>query len=409
MIGSLSSYRRRPRIGWSSWLLFVCALGVWPVALDGAEITDAEVADGFVELFDNESLLGWQTAGADAWSVEQGRLTASQGAAWIHTGGAFDDFTLRFEVRLADSNARANLWFRAAGDRDSPGPDRGHSVSFTGRADHPALLRAGGEPRVLPAQALRPAGRWNAVEIRCRGRKLDLVLNGKNVAAVEGTGPEEGGIGLEVTKGTAAFRHLRIREEGDQPLFTGKDLSGWQIVGGGEAIWSVDDEGNLVCSGEPGGWISTVDTFDDFTLRLEYQLEAGGNSGVYIRAPHEGHISRLGMEIQVLDDGAERYANLKPYQFTGSIYAVVPPSRHVTRPAGQWNRLQIQCSGRQVSSWVNGRLVTSANLDDYEELASRPGKGYIGFQNHRSRILYRNVRLRTHAGRPEDRAQAKGR
>jgi len=169
-----------------------------------------------------------------------------------------------------------------------------------------------------------------------------------------------------------------------------------QIVGSGEAIWSITDEDYLVCSGEPGGWISTIYEFDHFTLSLENQLEPGGNSGVYIRAPHEGRISRTGMEIQVLDDGAKKYEKLKPSQYTGSIYAVVPPAHRATKPAGQWNRLQIQCSGRQVSTWVNGRLIVSADLDGFEELAERPRKGYIGFQNHRSRILYRNVMLSAH-------------
>jgi hypothetical protein len=40
------------------------------------------------------------------------------------------------------------------------------------------------------------------------------------------------------------------------------------------------------------------------------------------------------MEIQLLDD--ENYKNLRPAQYTGSIYDVVPPSTRVTKPAGEW-------------------------------------------------------------------------
>ena len=360
-----------------------------------AEINDDEVQEGFVELFDGQSLLGWQTVRAGGWAAQEGVLTGSQGTDWIHTGGVFDDFTLRLEVRIADGQGSANIWFRTADGRGKSRPAEGHRVSLATSAQGPALVLAGGGSHPLAGSALKPIGEWNQCEIRCRGSRVEVALNGNRVASNEAGGPAAGLLGLEVTGGEAEFRNLRIREEGGRPLLADGGLSGWQVVGSGETIWSRTEEGYLACSGERGGWISTIDRFDNFTLSLGYLLEPGGNSGVYVRAPHEGHISRLGMEIQVLDDGAEKYANLKPYQYTGSIYAVVPPARRLTRPAGQWNRLQIQCSDRQVSTWVNGRLVVSAALDGFEELAGRPRKGYLGFQNHNSRILYRNVVLKT--------------
>src|SRR5207302_10220965 len=103
----------------------------------------------------------------------------------------------------------------------------------------------------------------------------------------------------------------------------------------------------IVCSGKGGGWLGTGRDYANFTLRLEYRLTPGGNSGVYLRAPQSGHISRVGMEIQILDDSHPRYAHLDFYQYTGSIYHVVAPTQRAGKPAGQWNAMEIRALGRQ--------------------------------------------------------------
>src|SRR5205823_14332326 len=123
--------------------------------------------------------------------------------------------------------------------------------------------------------------------------------------------------------------------------FNGKNLTGWKTYDSKPDIWIVEND-MLVCKGTGGGWLGTDRDYADFVLRLEYRLTPAGNSGVYIRAPEKGHISRVGMEIQLLDDFDPRYAKLDFYQYTGSIYHVVPPTRRAGKPAGQWNTLEIK-------------------------------------------------------------------
>src|SRR5262249_29421284 len=84
------------------------------------------------------------------------------------------------------------------------------------------------------------------------------------------------------------------------PLVNGKDLSGWEAVGGSIDCWEWRD-GRVVCKGGKGGWLCTKDQYGDFELELEYNCPKDGNSGVFIRAPREGHTSKVGMEIQILD------------------------------------------------------------------------------------------------------------
>jgi hypothetical protein len=177
------------------------------------------------------------------------------------------------------------------------------------------------------------------------------------------------------------------------PLFNGKDLSGWEAVSGPADVWEWKD-GKVVCKGGKGGWLCTKEQYGDFEIEVEYNCPKDGNSGVFIRAPREGHTSKLGMEIQILDDDAEIHRNIKPFQHTASIYGVVAPSKPAQKKAGEWNTMRIRCKGDQVTITLNGEKVVDADMSAYEDLKGRPRKGYIGLQNHGSGLEFRNVRLK---------------
>jgi hypothetical protein len=154
------------------------------------------------------------------------------------------------------------------------------------------------------------------------------------------------------------------RDEGFKPLFNGVDLSGWEGADkDAAACWMVDDH-DLVCTGKPGPWLRSTEQYGDFELRLEYKLKEGGNSGVYIRVPKNGqHHSEgagpdgAGIEVQILDDNAERYKDLKAYQYTGSLYAIVAAEPRVSRPPGEWNSMTIRCEGMKYEVVHNGQQV----------------------------------------------------
>jgi hypothetical protein len=191
------------------------------------------------------------------------------------------------------------------------------------------------------------------------------------------------------------------KADGFVPLFNGKDLSGWKQYGGKPGNWGVED-GLLVCRGSGGGWLGTERDYANFELRLEYRLRPAGNSGVYLRAPEEGHISRVGMEIQLLDDNHPKYARLDFYQYTGSIYHVVAPTRRASKPAGQWNELAVRADGRRLVVVVNGRKVVDADLDrcraEPAVAKEHPGlartNGRLGLQSHTDRVEFRRVRVK---------------
>jgi hypothetical protein len=182
-----------------------------------------------------------------------------------------------------------------------------------------------------------------------------------------------------------------------KPLFNGKDLTGWQPIGGAATSWHVEDD-MLYCSGGGGGWLATDKEYANFELELEFRLPPGGNSGVFLRAPKEGDGAYAGMEIQVLDDPAKEYANIQPWQHCGSIYGVVAAKEGALKKAGEWQKYRIVCNGRKVKVTLNDMVIVDANLDDHKDKeASHPGlkrtTGFIGLQNHGTRLDYKNIRI----------------
>jgi hypothetical protein len=195
-------------------------------------------------------------------------------------------------------------------------------------------------------------------------------------------------------------QHAIAEEQAFRPLFDGKSLAGWvsKTEDGresSESKWSVKD-GVLIA--EPGsGWLSTREKYGDYVLRLEWRVPENGNSGVFIRVPdlkagQHPHVE--GIEVQVLDDNGPEYkGKLQPYQYAGSIYGAVPAKDSAYRGAGEWNSFQITCQGPKIEVTMNGNVVATADVSQTDALKSRPRSGYIGLQNHGSKVEFRKIEI----------------
>lgn len=193
--------------------------------------------------------------------------------------------------------------------------------------------------------------------------------------------------------------------EQSKPLFNGQNLNGWEAVGGPAESWKVKDgvlyttgEGVDWKKGQGGGWLATTETYSDFRLSLEFKLSANGNSGVFLRAPRKGDPAFQGLEIQLLDDYADKFSNLDPEQYTGSVYSLAGPSERVSKKAGKWQSLTITCRGPRVKVRLNGEQIVDLDLRTKEDQSDEhPGikrrEGYIGLQNHNTKVSFRNIQL----------------
>jgi hypothetical protein len=188
-------------------------------------------------------------------------------------------------------------------------------------------------------------------------------------------------------------------EEPFVPLFDGQSLAGWH----GAVENYVVEEGLLRCRPQKGGNIYTDEEFADFELQFEFRLTAGGNNGIGLRVPDGGHASTQGLEIQILDDAAEKYAQLKPYQYHGSVYGLVPARRGFLRPVGEWNSQTIRYVGSHITIVLNGETIVDADLSEWSDQEGPDGKlhpgvsrtsGHLCLCTHGSQVDFRNLRIR---------------
>ncbi len=191
--------------------------------------------------------------------------------------------------------------------------------------------------------------------------------------------------------------------EGFTALFNNKDLGGWEAYDGKPESWKFQD-GAVSCVAPGGGWLQTLDLYCDFELRFEYRLSAGGNSGVCLRFPGHGNPSLEGLEIQLLDDRADKYQSIQPQQATGSLYFVTAPRvRDAAHVAGEWNQCTLRCLGDQLQVTINDQLVNEIDLSQLTSASGEKAKrtaalrspmGSIALQSHSTRTDFRNVNIR---------------
>ena len=385
--------------------------------------------EGFTALFNGEDLFGWKglvenpparramTAAALAdkqaeadsimrrhWRAEAGELRFDgEGFYNICTAKAYRNFELRIDWKIG-KNGDSGIYLRGCPQVQIWDPEQWQIGSG-------GLYNNQEHPKDPPVIADNPTGEWNRFRILMEEDRVTVYLN--NILVVDDVVLENywergkalypfGQIELQAHKSPLAFRNIFIREIDPAPartvaLLNGRDLHGWQVIGGAENSWGVEDS-LLYTTGNGSGWLATEREYGDFRLELDFRLPPGGNSGVFLRAPREGDPAYQGMEIQVLDDRAPQYASLKPWQYCGSLYAVQPPAQRVSKPAGEWQHYEITCQGPEVRVKLNDELIIDVDLIDHmEKTAKNPGlqrrKGFIGLQNHGDRVEYRNIRI----------------
>lgn len=181
------------------------------------------------------------------------------------------------------------------------------------------------------------------------------------------------------------------------PLFNGEDLTGW--LGDTEGYQA--EEGLLVC--KPGGNLYTEAEYSDFVLRFEFKLTPGANNGIGLRVEPGAKASIEAMEIQILDDTAEKFREIHDYQHHGSVYGVVPAIQGHLRPVGEWNEQEILLEGSHIKVTLNGAIIVDADLEEAAKNGTIDGKahpglkrtsGHLGLLGHGSVLYFRNLRVK---------------
>ncbi len=173
-----------------------------------------------------------------------------------------------------------------------------------------------------------------------------------------------------------------------QPIFNGRDLSGWEPIGNASNNRWIARDGELVNDNPENSGTSraanlrTTAKFQDFKLHIEVNCPPTGNSGIYLRGRYE---------VQVGTEGGKL-----PDHEMGAIYSHYPPPVGAELALGKWTTFDITFVGRHVTVLRDGKLYhnnveipgpTGGALDSNE---SEPGPFFLQGDHH-GVIRYRNL------------------
>lgn len=401
--------------------------------------------EGFMSIFNGNDLGGWQglvgnpisrakmteaelakkQAEADQkmlenWSVKDGAIVFNGKGANLCTKKLYGDFEMIVDWRIT-KDGDSGIYLRG-----SPQVQ----IWDIARVDVGAQVGSGGlynnqkNQSKPPVVADNPVGEWNTFRIRMVGEKVDVYLNG--ILVVDNVTlenywdrsipifPKEA-IELQAHGTDLAFRNIFVREinsdeaelssqekaEGFQLLFNGKNLDGWV---GNKTDYIVENGLIAVRPVDHGhGNLYTEKEYSNFVFRFEFKLTPGANNGLGIHAPLEGDAAYVGKELQILDNTAAIYANLKPYQYHGSVYGTIPAKRGFLKPVGEWNYEEVTVAGDDFKIVLNGEVILEGNVkeaskDGTPDHKDHPGllrhTGHIGFLGHGSELWFRNIRIK---------------
>jgi HEAT repeat protein len=400
--------------------------------------------EGYVSLFNGKDLSGWQGLVENPLAraqMSESELAAKQAEAnelmlqhWlvenghlVFRGPAFDnictvrdyrDFELIMDWKI-NKNGDSGVYLRGTPQVQIWDPFREEEAAQVGSGG----LFNNQEHESKPLQlADNSVGEWNTFRITMIGERVSVYLNG--ILVVDNVILENywdrslpifpsGPIELQAHASVVAFRDIFVREirgaelspeekaAGFVLLFNGKDLDGWI----GNKVNHVVEDGTIAIRPELGGRgnLYTEKEYSNFNLRLEFKLTPGANNGLGIRTPPEGDAAYVGMEFQVLDNTAEVYANLKPWQYHGSVYGVIPAKRGYLKPVGEWNQQEVIVDGTRIRIILNGTTIVDGDIADSMRNGTLDGRdhpglqrksGHIGFLGHGSVLWYRNIRIK---------------
>lgn len=382
------------------------------------------------------------------WKVENGEIVNDGKGLYLTTDKNYGDFELLVEYKaLPDGDSgvylrgvpQVQIWDSTKGDPRGLGQDKGSGGLWN---------NSPGAPGKDPSKKMdKPFGEWNQFKITMVGERVTVIFNGEKVvdnavlenyfarsafqkaqkeAEKAGTPVDpnqivdpifaQGPIQLQTHGSEIRWRNVFIREipaeeankmltGADETGFTrldnGKDLSNWQ---GANENYEVKD-GAIVCKAGKGGNLLSKEEYGDMVLRFEFKLPPGGNNGIALRTPKDGHPASDGFEIQVIDsDGynaAHPKAPLQPYQYHGSIYHCFGAKHGFLRPVGEWNYEEITVKGQRITVVLNGNRILDVDVDklDRSKIPHPPKgldnkTGYIGFAGHNDPVAFRNFRVK---------------
>jgi len=194
-----------------------------------------------------------------------------------------------------------------------------------------------------------------------------------------------------VTASSATFGQKEKKTE----LFNGKDLSNWTFMLRDASVdpatvFTVKD-GVIHIKGDPFGYMRTKNAYSNYTLHVEWRYPGVlSNSGVFIHGQAPDTIWLKCFECQLQAGNAGDFICMNGSDMkerTDKTKRVIKKmSESNEKAVGEWNTMEIKCTGNTITVTVNGLLQNKAT-------EVNPSSGYICLQSEGKDIEFRNVYL----------------
>ncbi|MEO8495788.1 MAG: family 16 glycoside hydrolase, partial [Planctomycetota bacterium] len=234
-----------------------------PVAEAPKPLADIELAQGWISLFDGETLFGWTHATDANWRIEEGAIVVDQGEpGLLCTTTQFSDYVLHVEFRSAPGT-NSGIFLHTPLKPKDPATDC-YELNIAD-SDNPF-------PTCSLVKRAKATGNfdsndWQTYDVTVSGDKVIINLDG--APKLEYTDPQplrRGHIGLQLNQGKVEFRNIKLKPLSTASLFNGKDLTGWKTYPELPSKFTVTDEGWLNVK-DGRGQLETEGSYGDFVLQ----------------------------------------------------------------------------------------------------------------------------------------------
>jgi hypothetical protein len=184
------------------------------------------------------------------------------------------------------------------------------------------------------------------------------------------------------------------------------DGSAWKVVDG---TLHLDPKEQHDAQTTGGGDLLSANEYENFHLKLDWKVDAAGNSGILLYVKEDPSYERTwhtGLEMQVLDN--ERHPDSKITKHrAGDLYDLITSSPETVKPALEWNKVEIISNNGLLEFSLNGTKVISTTIwnDNWKKLIAGSKfakwkdfgtfkKGRIGLQDHGDKVWYKNIKIK---------------
>ena len=366
------------------------------IGLLARRLDESKSSEGWINLFDGNTLFGWRTDGKANFRVEDGVIVADEGEmSLLCSNMNWGQYELIVEYR-AEEETNSGVFLSSSlipGDVSSAC----YEINIA-PPSHPYPTGSLVERQKANAAIDGDSKGWHVMRVQHDRNTLKVEVDGVEVCDYQDSNPpSRGRIGLQHNKGRVEFRKVMLRPIGLASLLD-RDLAQWKQYPEMDASFTTNEAGELHVQGG-SGQMETIEQYGDFLLLAQYKLPTPEmNSGIFFRCiPGD---KMMGYECQVSNFGTETNSLLPEDCGTGGIFRR-QDARLIAGETNQWATVVLQVEGPSMSAWVNGIQVS--DWTDTREVNENPRRGLrleagtIMIQGHdpKTNALFKQFNIRS--------------